>query len=922
MVAPKALSGWWPWLLGCVVLSGGLWLKQRASTAGLTLPAGGSEPPALRPPPPPELSGCQRVLRGGACEVAAGDSLRLWSRQLPAGAELCWPAGVQVQGAAVGAARKAAGCGALEGLFRAEHGGFAATLRVLGGGGELRLQQRGSAYWRFRLLPYTQPGFWEAAVEARSAGDSAQLQRVLSAAEPLSQRDALLAEGLLARSALQTGDWQNASRMLAQSAAGLLKLGLISDAGRDVFARLFILLNRDFDLAAARKTLASFRTAAAQYPAGAALMAEHNGMLYDAEGDMAQALRAYQRAERLYERMAQEAGRRRLRERQALLLGRLGLVREAFELHAELVPPQPRLDPCDRAAVWVTHSWLGLLRVEGGDLSLEERVGGDLRRAEQAAGACGDTSVALGAQLNQALWALRRGDTAELQRLRPLLSQASVSRAPFLSVSQAEVRARFALLEGKWDEADSAFAEQGARGRAAGLLDAQLGEALGRAEVALARDRRETAKAHLERAVALLGRSQRLAPLGALGHTHYAARQRGAQRLVELLLREGATGRAYGVALSAYRAPLQAQAAGVARAALATGPRTKYEALLARFRQARGRLTREAEGDWARTAPELRVAQQARAEEMSGLWGLLEQAQRLLPGGFPTEALPPLPPGQQRLLVFPLESGWAVFRQSAEGLDSRTLPWLRGAPPASEWPPIAEALASSSRIVVFAAGESMGWDFQQLLSTPNRPWPAPVVFSLGLARAPRPAEPVSSAGLIVDPRADLRFARLEGELVQRALRPSEADTLWQAEAGPAQVLALLERTDFLHYSGHARAARAGATAALLLRERTELSAWELFGLRRVPRQVVLSACEAASAGEQGLAAGWGLAQVLVTRGAEAVVAPVAKESDAASFRLQRKLYAALPKARSLERAFFQARRSLRDQVGSFRLLVP
>jgi len=150
-------------------------------------------------------------------------------------------------------------------------------------------------------------------------------------------------------------------------------------------------------------------------------------------------------------------------------------------------------------------------------------------------------------------------------------------------------------------------------------------------------------------------------------------------------------------------------------------------------------------------------------------------------------------------------------------------------------------------------------------------------------------------------------------MVQELLSVGSARSLFGERATPSAVLSLLEQSDHLHYAGHARTA--AGNSGLVLAGKQALATWELLGIQSVPKQVVLSACTAGASEVHSIGAGWGVAQLMLARGASFVLAPVQNINDAWALAVQRRIYGRLADGMPLNRAFWQTETELLDASG-------
>jgi hypothetical protein len=163
----------------------------------------------------------------------------------------------------------------------------------------------------------------------------------------------------------------------------------------------------------------------------------------------------------------------------------------------------------------------------------------------------------------------------------------------------------------------------------------------------------------------------------------------------------------------------------------------------------------------------------------------------------------------------------------------------------------------------------------------------PVRYGLDLPASAAPAE--GGALVVADPRGDLHAARAEARRVLGPLAAhGPARLLVGREATRATLVEALTRHGALHYAGHASLGDGGAlSAGLELAQGSRLTAGDVLGLGRVPRFVLLSACQAGR--ESPLA--YGLAQAFIARGSEVVIAPTRDVDDDLAARLVRAFYA-------------------------------
>ncbi len=887
----------------CLVLSAWLGCRSEPEPAAVAAPA------RVRPARiEVAFAGCERVVSGLGCELTPLSVFTLW---LPVAFD-------QVQ--------LFLGDQEVKAEDRVVADGYQVTLAMPAQAAEVRLTHQQESLLRLPLIPSSASPALEAAKQAKDRGEYPQAlelaEQVQREGSPLER---LLAEGVKARVYLRLGRVDEASELLARTTPGLFAVGQISEAARDLFARLYILLHRQHRIDAAEAWFERFRSDAMGYPLGRVLVHEHAGMLHASAGKISEALRAYGLAERGYERLGQRLDVRRVQQNRIGLLGDLGQVAEAHELQARMLPAPAEEHPCSKAELYIKHSWLTLLRVEDGELEYEAAVAELFGEAERWLGPCADPELRVSQLINRGLWALRRGDLGEAGELSQTLL-ALPGRSPYLEGWALDFQGRLALAQKRPARARAAFQRERELGRAAAALDSGLRALLGLAAVARALGEDALAAQHLGDAILALERAQQLAPLGALGHSHYAARRQAAQRLVELLVEQGKVKDAYHAAWLAYRSALASQARSRNPSGLDRDAERRIRESLGEYRRRRQELDAELQLDWQVTSRERKVRQAARAAQLTELARLLEDTSQLLVARGPSRGVPTPAPGEYWLLTFPIAEGWLVF--GADGSDVR-VQRLSAAPgddapaePALTHPvlqPFEAQLLAAQNIVLLPAGASRHWAFESWrLAGEPLAWRR-LAFSAGLDRGPTEPEhealPPARASLIVDPRGDLPFARREGSVVQAALGIAESRTLAGERATLASLLELFETSDHVHFAGHARGPDEPGGAALLLAGGASLEAWELFGLSSVPRQVVLSACSSGAGSRASLGAGWSLAQALLGAGAEWVIGPSGVLADGAAFAAQADLYRELVPGVALSQAFWRAQRRSEPRAG-------
>jgi CHAT domain-containing protein len=214
-----------------------------------------------------------------------------------------------------------------------------------------------------------------------------------------------------------------------------------------------------------------------------------------------------------------------------------------------------------------------------------------------------------------------------------------------------------------------------------------------------------------------------------------------------------------------------------------------------------------------------------------------------------------------------------------------------------------------------------------------------VVYSLDLPV--RPSSLSSAPGgppmalLVSNPQSDqgyLPAAQEEANEVAKAISAWGSGWALKRLDGPdatsSAVSGALPGADLFHFAGHGNfAGFAGWDSALPLADRSRLTLGDVLTLRRVPRWVVLSACDAGRSSQEAPGEGIGLAHAFLLAGAQAVIAATRTVDDETARSLLSELYRGWQPgtdlALQLQRAELAClRKDPKADCTSFRLLEP
>ncbi len=815
-----------------------------------------------------ELSGCAAVLRGEGgrvtCELGEARAVRVI---LPDGAP---PPSVVVEGPSGATSLADAGS-----AFDVPKG--VSRLVVRAGAGE----------WSVAVADVTPLPWLETARLARAKGDLAGARAALGGHE-----DDPRATSLLARVALAEGSVEASFPLFRRAIDAHRARGRTSDAADDSFALAFALHQRSHRYAEARAVLDAAKADLGGYPDGAAREPYYRGILAAEVGDRRAASMLLREAERRATRLGLAKLARNARAALALELVALGRGSEGRELLRAL-ERDPEVRGCERAETLNNLGWV-LLEGDEGRASGRAAARGYLEGATGVT--CSDPFVASGALANLAALDLEGGAPgAASARLAEARARVREPRGTE-RLAWLDLDGRIALAEKRPRDALARFDEAIAVAKDLLLTTAEWSAHVGRAEALAALARDADVVLALERAEALLDRASLLVPLGGGRETFLGARDRGAKRHVEVLVRRGRTEEAANVARRSRARVLLWIDRALRIARLAPDERASWERSVTDYRAARRALDAEATRDWSLPASDLLRVEASRKAKEEQAREALERAIAALEGTVVRTEAPPRPAaGELELLLFPTPDAWLALVADGSRVTAHPLGALDTSATKSA---IVAAIAArgglrATRLRVLAYGASRDIDVQALATAEGAPLGdlVPVEYSLGLGAA-RPAARSEDTALVVgDPTKDLPMARREAELVASSLRGTgrRVTTLLGKDVTSAAVASALPGVGTLHYAGHAVYDDQEVLAsALPLEGGARLTVGDLLALPGAPRTVVLSACEAARSG--GASEGLGLAQAFVVAGADAVLAPVRPVADDMALALARALY--------------------------------
>ncbi len=882
---------------------------------------------ACAPPPPPSLeveyAGCHTVLRGSVCVVPGEDPLRLWVRADP-GADLEITAG----GKLLDVEERAAGR-----LLEVEPDGQQPelVLRLSAAGGE--------ATWSLALRRNDEPSWL---VEARTLDPEV----LASTRQQVTERvDGGLEAGLrgpalrvLARLAARTGDPEAARDHTRQALKAHRSDG---DYLEEIECRASLShwLLFDNQLSDARAILDDMPDEG--NPPAEALFhrAYSRAVLAHRFGDHQTALRLLDGAARQAERVELVRYGRMARELQAVQLQLIGRDVDAAAILKRLWDSAPENErPCDRASLANNIGWsrLRVLEAGGDDTDPMPWLEEALDIFQQQCPALVDEPANVHTNLARAnLHGGRRKRARE-----HLESSRRQARSPEIRqrLWWRDVEARIALGEGRAERALELYDDMASLATATLSAEAEWRSALGRGRAHQALGRIDSARRDFARGEALLDGASLQVSISAGRADFVAQRELGTRFYIELLLDQNLERDAFEIARRSRSRILRSLRRSERLAHLEPERRRRWDETVAAYHSRRQQLDVAMRDAWRLPADELRRLEVEQAAWRRELNDLLDRFLGILePSGQQASALPPLAPGEVRLVFHPLPQGWAAFAEDAGDLQVERLPELVVEAPgdalaASELArhllePFAAKIAGAEQVRILPYGDLRAVDFHQLPFGGDVLLASkPVVYGLDLQPTTATPERRPKRGVVVvDPGGDLAGARLEARHVRKALtRGWSIDLLEGAAADGDAVRAALAAADLFHYAGHG--VFAGWESALPLAAGSRLTLGDVLVLERPPVQVVLSGCDTGrSAAVPADAAG--LAHAFLAAGSRSVIAATRPIADDTALALTSALYPALVSSASAPAALRQAQLELRRRDpgadwSSFRVFEP
>ena len=699
----------------------------------------------------------------------------------------------------------------------------------------------------------------------------------------------------------------------------------------DGLALAYVLTLKTRDFGSARALLADLATEAEVSPQGRARVPYYGGLLALETGDLRTAVRHLARSAERARELAMTPLGLNAQQLQAETLMRLGRGPEALAILDRLVADDGLAgdqSPCQRARVYANLGWLRLLERERVGVRGPDPRAAILSSLEHYRAGCDKASLIANAHVNLALDAVQRGD---LEAAGAALAAARAAHAEPDAQTESwmlDIEGRAARMAGSHGDARAIFDRLHAQ--APPGSGEQLRALLGTAETLVAAGQTSDAIAAYRRLEDALDHAQGMVPLGAGRDTFLASYDRGTRRLIEQQVAARRPGQALRTARRARARLLDALVAQGRLQHLSGEALARWDAALGRHREAVARANAEREA--LRLAPDdERPAIAARRSKAEAAALAAVDAAYTALDWRPRADLGRPAPGTLMLVWYPVDGGFMGFAAAGSTVQTARIEsaTVSESGPAALLTPFDEAIATATRIELLPAGEARRWDLHAA-SWRGRPLlaHAPVAYRLDLP--PTGQDPPGAPQVLVvsDPSGDLPGARADGRAVAARLGAGDAGPvrhISQLDTTDAAVRGALRAATHLHWAGHATFGGVGGWGSeLALARGAHLGPADILALPRVPRTVVLLACESGKT-SAGTVETVGLAQAFLAAGALGVIATTRPIHDQQAAKMSTELYrgdvADLPA--TLRQAQLRLAKSCADcDWSAFRALVP
>ncbi len=843
----------------------------------------------------PEFSGCHQVHRDNLCIYSPGSNLNFWLEKPPAGCQ--WALDSQE----------------VDSQKTPEFSGFIYRIKVPAGHTKLSLECVGETVFQLHLKEKGVEDRWF--IKARKltrAGKYQKAEEILQQQLPkLSESKKNKALSQLARVYLRSGRFKDSVNLLEKTRRNHHLDGNFSQASRDSLAQAFTLGTSLGELSKAKELLEKdplvtiTSEGKARRPYYLALVLRDLGRLRDSLALLRTAWEYATKIEMVH------LSRMILQVEADILthLGEHALAQKRFEDALKI-----SRTPCERVIVLINKGWLSYISMRSGAREAWQQA-----RANMLS--CTSHYRANNLNLNLGLEAI--------QREKPLLAQEYLSAMdeaqklpPRLKLWNLYAQGQLEALLGKYrsslksylslQKIDSLSEDIELSWRTLVAIS-ELGPSLGKAG---------WQEKYLTEAEELLNQSSAKVPLhmgrGAFSLQH----SQSAQKLLELLRKQGRFKEAFGVAYHSIARSKYIKRTEIALQSISPEERPEWETAIRNYRKARSELETDAQQDERRSLKQRMHAQKTRREKMSALNADLERALRQItraPKGMPKPS-----PDIAEIVIHRLPEGFMVLARRGENIEGAYFRHLSQ----DLFQPLEVTITEAKAVVLMTDVELERWDLQQF------PWRGqalalqkPVLHAQTLHRRGQWRQ--DKALIVADPQKDLPYAAKEMNWLRKVLPsfPFSSEVLFGHSARREAFLNHLSQVQLLHYAGHIEKDFGWASGLNLADGR--FNAGDFLSVHPVPSFVVLSSCDAAAVGERDRSL-LSPAQALLSAGAEVVMAPSRPVEDLLAERFVRAFYEHWnkePDLTAVSSAFWRTQQKIHKEYPdadwpAFRLLTP
>ncbi|TQV87940.1 CHAT domain-containing protein [Aliikangiella coralliicola] len=275
------------------------------------------------------------------------------------------------------------------------------------------------------------------------------------------------------------------------------------------------------------------------------------------------------------------------------------------------------------------------------------------------------------------------------------------------------------------------------------------------------------------------------------------------------------------------------------------------------------------------------------------------------------------------LFFYPITNGWIGFSYEQTEMKSHLIQLNENqsanhAQMASEWVDVfSQSIDEAKTVIVFPFGEMKSVDFRTIpYKDANLFRYKNVLYGVDLKRLQlgKDRDHISNQSLIVaNSLGDLKETELEAKSIENfiARKNWRSKTLTNEETVIEEVKQKLQEVQHFHYAGHVFSTEDYLSQYQIpLTKNVNLNSTDILMLKRVPRWVVLSACNSSTPGRMTSTESLGLAHAFVIAGSEQVIATSKPVADKQAKLLMTQFYQHWKSGNNFAETFRQAQLDL------------